>query len=341
MGIKEIIFDLCRAHGVSGSETPAAEAARGYLDKFAETRVDSNGNVIAELGNKNAKKTILLDAHLDRIGLMVTDINKNGFVKVDKCGGIDIRTLQNAVLLTESGLSCTVCCLPPHLTDGGEGKAAPVSKTWVDFGMTADEVRERVKIGDVLTFAEQPTELLGGRICSAALDNRSSVAALIAVAELIEGISDLPYKVVIVLSAQEETFGTGAKTAAYTVNAEESIVVDVSFASQPDVSGQYSSVELEKGPMIAISPILSRRMSGCLKELAEACGIPYQFEPISGRTGTNADSIAVTRGGVKTAVVSIPERYMHTQSEVVAVCDIENTARLIAEYIKRGGAFND
>lgn len=343
MNIKELIFELCSVFGVSGSEEPAIAVAKKYLDNIAETTTDNNGNLYAVFGNKNAEKTILLDAHIDRIGFMVTDIDENGFVKVDKCGGIDVRTLQDSelVLQNDSSISGIVCCLPPHLSDGKENKAAPISKTWVDFGMPYGEVAKHIKIGDLLTYKTSPKTLLGNRISSSALDDRCGVAALIRCAELLSDASDLKYKIVILLSSQEETYGTGAKTGAYKIDADEAIAVDVSFASQPDITGMYSKIELTKGPMICISPILNKPMSDKLTEIAKKLNIPYQLEPISGITGTNADHISVSKSGVKTAVVSIPQKYMHTPAEVIDTDDVENTARLIAEYIKNGGAFGD
>ena len=343
MNIKELIFELCSVFGVSGSEEPAIAVAKKYLDNIAETTTDDNGNLYAVFGNKNAEKTILLDAHIDRIGFMVTDIDENGFAKVDKCGGIDVRTLQDSelVLQNDSSISGIVCCLPPHLSDGKEDKAAPISKTWVDFGMPYGEVAKHIKIGDLLTYKTSPKELLGNRISSSALDDRCGVAALIRCAELLSDASDLKYKIVILLSSQEETYGTGAKTGAYKIDADEAIAVDVSFASQPDITGMYSKIELTKGPMICISPILNKPMSDKLTEIAKKLNIPYQLEPISGITGTNADHISVSKSGVKTAVVSIPQKYMHTPAEVIDTDDVENTARLIAEYIKNGGAFGD
>lgn len=343
MNIKELIFELCSVFGVSGSEEPAIAVAKKYLDNIAETTTDNNGNLYAVFGNKNAEKTILLDAHIDRIGFMVTDIDENGFVKVDKCGGIDVRTLQDSelVLQNDSSISGIVCCLPPHLSDGKEDKAAPISKTWVDFGMPYGEVAKHIKIGDLLTYKTSPKTLLGNRISSSALDDRCGVAALIRCAELLSDASDLKYKIVILLSSQEETYGTGAKTGAYKIDADEAIAVDVSFASQPDITGMYSKIELTKGPMICISPILNKPMSDKLTEIAKKLNIPYQLEPISGITGTNADHISVSKSGVKTAVVSIPQKYMHTPAEVIDTDDVENTARLIAEYIKNGGAFGD
>ena len=109
MDIKKLIFDLCSASGVSGSEESAVNVAKEYLAAFSEVTTDHNGNLYAVTGNKNADKTILLDAHIDRIGLIVTDIDDNGCVKVDKCGGIDVRVWQDSVLKSETGLCGTVC----------------------------------------------------------------------------------------------------------------------------------------------------------------------------------------------------------------------------------------
>lgn len=343
MEINKLINELCSTYGVSGCEEPALDVAKKYLDEFAETSVDRNGNLYAVLGNKNAEKTILLDAHIDRIGFMVTDINENGFVKIDKCGGIDARTLQDSVLVLqgENNISGVVCCLPPHLSDGKEDKATPISKIWVDFGMPYDEIIKFVKIGDVLTYKSYSENLLNNKIMSPALDNRSGVAALIKCAEFLSREETLKYKIVILLSSQEETFGTGAKTASFTVDADEAVVVDVSFASQPDVSGVYSKIKLSKGPMICVSPTLSKKMTEKLINMANSKSIPYQLEPISGVTGTNADHISVAKSGVKSAVISIPQKNMHTPVEIINIDDVENTATLIAEYIKCGGDFDD
>lgn len=340
MDIKKLIFDLCSASGVSGSEETAVNTAKEYLAGFSEVTTDHNENLYAVIGNKEADKTILLDAHIDRIGLIVTGTDSNGFVKVDKCGGIDARVLQDSVLKTETGLCGTVCCLPPHLTEGSESKANPLSKTWVDFGMPFDEVKKYIKIGDKLTFNSNPKSLLGDKITSPALDNRCGAAAIIYAVDMLKDKS-LDYKIVLLLSAQEETYGTGAITGAYNIDADEAISVDVSFASQPDISGQYASIELQKGAMIGIAPVLNKAMTNKLISLAKDKDIPYQLEPLSNSTGTNADHISVSKSGVKTALISIPQRYMHTQAEVISLSDVESVSKLICEYILRGGAFDD
>lgn len=343
MNIEELIFDLCSVCGVSGSEEPAVKAANKYLADFAEVKTDCNGNLFAVLGNKDADKTILLDSHIDRIGFMVTGIDDSGFVKVSKCGGIDPRTLLDTELILQNNPDITgvVSCMPPHLSDGNEDKAVPMDKIWIDFGLTYEEAVSAISIGDALTFKSSPRKLLNNKIASACLDNRCGVAALIKCGEILSNCKDLKYKIVILLSVQEETFASGAKTGAFSANADEAVAVDVSFASQPDISGQYSGIELAKGPMICISPVLNRKMSDKFIETAKINHIPYQIEPVSGLTGTNADSIAVVKSGIKTAVISIPLKNMHTQNEIISIKDVENTAKLISEYIKCGGAFDD
>lgn len=339
--MKELIFELCSTMGVSGSEEPIAELCCEKLRNYADVSIDKNGNVIAVMGNKESSKTILLDAHMDRIGLIVTGINDKGFVKVESCGGIDLRTLLDTLVVSQSsGLIGVVCCNPPHLSDGNEDKATPMDKVWIDFGLPYDEIIGKISIGDVLSFYSSPKMLLNNRICAPSLDNRCGIAALIKCAELLSD-KQLDYKVVILLSTQEETFGTGAKTGAFSVTPDEAIVVDVSFASQPDVSGQYAGIELSKGPMICIAPVLSKKMTDKLISIAKDSDIPFQYEPIASSTGTNADSIAVSKSGTSCALVSIPQRNMHTPNEIIDISDVENTAKLIAEYIICGGAFND
>ena len=169
MYMKNLIFDLCNATGISGDEKAIADVCIEKLAPFAEVSTDKNSNVIAVLGNKEADKTILLDAHMDRIGFIVTQIDSNGFVKVDSCGGIDIRTLADTAVITsgKDRITGVVCCNPPHLSDGNEDKAVSMDKVWIDFGMPYDEVIKKVKIGDSLTFLNNPIERLRHSITDA------------------------------------------------------------------------------------------------------------------------------------------------------------------------------
>lgn len=336
--MEDLIFELCALGGVSGDEADIAAFCAEKLRKFGKTEIDFNNNVISTFGNNNADKTILLDAHLDQIGFIVTDIDEKGFLKVDKSGGIDYRSLPGSPVKVfgRQKLDGIICCMPPHLSDGNEDKAIEADKLYIDLGLPADIVRDKVAAGDTVAFNSKTKLLLNNRICSAALDNRAGVAALLRVCELISA-KELSYRVAVLLSCQEETYGVGAKTKAFEYDPDECICVDVSFANQPGITDSYSGIELGKGPMLCYSPTLSREMTDKLKTAAKANNIPVQTEVCGGRTGTNADHISISKGGVKSAVVSVPLRNMHTQVETVDINDIEYTARLVAAYIISGG----
>lgn len=332
--MKDLLFKLCSCDGISGKENNIADMCCKILSQYGEVLKDYNNNVIAVLGNKNADKTLLLDAHIDQIGLIVTDIDKNGFLKVDKCGGIDCRTLPGSPVKVFGNevYDGVICCMPPHLSDGNEDKAIEIDKTWIDIGLPVDIVKKNVSIGDVVLFNSNPKFLLNNLITSPALDNRAGVAALIKVCELISKV-EIDCRVVVLLSCQEETYGTGAKTKSFDINPDKCICVDVSFANQIGISDSYANIELGKGPMLCYSSTLDRELTDVLKNVADENNISVQTEVCPGRTGTNADHISVSKNGVKTAVLSIPQRNMHTQSEIVSINDVEDTAQLIYNYI--------
>lgn len=177
----ETLRQLCNARGVSGSECAAAAIAGKLLSDYAQVSVDKNGNVIGTLGNANADFTIMLDAHLDQIGLIVTDINADGFIKAEPCGGVDRRVLQGTmcVVLGKQEIPCVVCCLPPHLSDGGEDAAVAAKDLWLDTALPPDTVKQLVCPGDRIVFHCAMKKMLGTRITGPALDNRAGVACLL------------------------------------------------------------------------------------------------------------------------------------------------------------------
>ena len=340
--MKNLLFDLCKLSGVSGDEGEVARYCADYIKKYTDNvYVDFNNNLTAVVGNLSADKTVMLDAHLDRIGFIVTEVDERGFLRVDKVGGVDLRTVLDApvVIYGKRTLFGTVCCMPPHLSDGNEDKAVTIDRVIIQPEEITDEngksiIPEIVSAGDCVTFYSEPVELLGDRVSCAALDNRAGVAAVL---RAVDYISDLEInaRVIVSLTSQEETYAAGAKTAAFLYEPDECICVDVSFAAQPGISDQYASVKLGEGAMLCISPNLNREMFNALRGVCEENNIKYQLEVCNGRTGTNADHIAVSRSGVKTAVVSVPEKNMHTQAEIVSLADIESTAALIREYLRR------
>ena len=334
--LQELLFALCAEPGAPGDESAPAKRAMRELSECGETELDRMGNVVCRMGKRDAARHILLDAHMDQVGLIITKVEKDGFLRMDRCGGTDRRVLPGSPVTVygKEKLTGIVCCMPPHLTEGGEEKVETVDKMAIDVGLSGEEAKELVSPGDrVLVYAPQK-RLLGSRIASPALDDRAGCAALIYCAQLLHKES-LPCAVTIQLSGREEVGGQGARTGAFTLKPTESIVVDVSFAEQPGTDPAKCG-KLGGGPMIGVAPILCRSMTQALVALAKEHDIPYTMEIMGGDTGTNADEIAVSRAGVHTAMLSIPLRYMHTPVEVIDTRDVEHTARLLAEYCKRG-----
>ena len=252
--LQEMLFRLCRAPGAAGQEDGAAEVARQELAFLPEVKIDTLGSVVASFGDPDAKTHILLDAHLDQIGMVVTSIDEKGFLKVAPDGGMDRRVLPGSrvVVYGRETLNGIVCCLPPHLTDGGEDKVPDITDMAVDVGLSKEEAGSLVQPGDMVLVPGEPRRLLGSRVTGAALDDRAGCAVLIRCAQLLQG-EDLHCRVSLLLSTREELDSQGARTAAFREEPDMAIVVDVSFAQQPGVPA-HESGKLSAGPMIGVSP---------------------------------------------------------------------------------------
>jgi putative aminopeptidase FrvX len=336
---KKLIFSLCDSNGVSGDEEEAAAVVSRELSRFMPVKTDTLGNVTGERGG--CKTHILLDAHLDRIGMIVTSVGDDGFIMAAPCGGVDRRVLPAAgvIILGKEKVFGVVTSTPPHLSKGG--KEVPDFDAFsVDTGLCGDKAKELISPGDRILLKTNQRRLIGSRISSAALDNRAGVAAVLRCLEMLEDKKS-DCKLTVLFSVQEETTGGGAKTGSFSSDAAESITVDVSFAASPGIPAEKSA-PLGNGVMIGFAPSLCREMSKELVMLAEENSIPYSRDVMGGGTGTNAESVAFSKGGKRAALLSIPIRNMHTPVEVCDVEDIENTARLMCAYImKKGGVVND
>lgn len=339
--LENILTQLCSCYTVSGSELEGFSVIKNLLPQSTLLESDCNGNIIATLGNINSDDVILLDAHNDRIGLIVEYIDDNGFLKVSNCGGIDRRVLAGSVVtvLGSKPLRGIVSCLPPHLSDGAEDKAPKNGTLYIDTGLNKTEVEKYVSPGDKAAVFAKPKKLIGSKFSAAGLDNKAGVVSLIRTAQIIAD-SNISSCVKILFSSQEETGLLGSRTASFKINPNCAVVVDVSFASQPSVPADKCGV-MSKGPMLGTAPILDKEMLADFKTIADENNIPYQIEVMNGTTGTNADAITAVAGGIRTALVSIPLRNMHTQAEVIDMQDIEATAKLIALYIQKRCAENE
>ncbi len=338
MDIRKITELLTEGAGVSGN-CHTMTKAKELLEKYADVRTDALGSIIGTVGN--GKTHIMLDAHLDRIGLIVTTIDESGFLRVDKCGGSDTRVLSAAEVTVwgKEPLYGVVTSTPPHLSKPEDASKAPsFDNIYVDTGLPYDKLQELVSVGDRITIDSPVRSLSGNRITGAALDDRIGMVALLRVLDIIKEKAPA-VKVSVLFSVQEETTEAGGKTGAFGISPDEAIVVDVSFATAPGVSEQEAG-KLGKGGMICISPSLSHEMSQELISIANKNGLKYQTEICPSSTGTNADVISIAKEGIKTGLVSIPLRNMHTQAEVADLEDIESVAQIIAAYIMKKGAEN-
>ena len=338
MEVKKVLFDLASQIGVAGDEFAASQCACDYLRVYAsDAKVDKFGNVIAKIGNDESKPTVLLDAHIDQIGLIVTYIDDNGFLKVGNVGGVDRRLLlaQEVTVHSKTPLYGVICSKPPHLEKPEESKKAPeIDAIAIDVGLSKDDASEIICLGDRVTLNSKPTELLNNRVSSSALDDRSGVTSILYALELMKG--NYPCNIVVQFTAQEELGGRGAKIASYHSTCDYALAVDVSFALTPDAQA-HKCGKMGDGVMIGASPSLDKALTKTLIDIAKAKGIPYQVEVMPGLTSTNADDIAQSGAGTRAGTLSIPLRYMHTPIEVLQISDIEATSRLIAEFINHVG----
>lgn len=332
MDIKAALKALTEEIGVSGDEFSASAKAAELLSCYAQNvTVDDFGNVsgYVKCDVPNAK-TLLLDAHIDRVGLIVTYIDDNGFLSVGTCGSPDIKTYlaQSVTVHGKRTVKGVVSTLPPHVSQNN--KTPEIGDISIDVGMTKEQAEEVISLGDRVTVNSRFRELCGGIVSASAIDDRSGVCAILEALDMLNG-KPLKYNLAVCFSAQEETGERGAKQAAFRIQPDEALIVDVSFGRTPD-SDPKETAKLGSGVMIGFSACLDKGMSNALRELAKSENIPFTEEIMPASTGTNADAIGVVGKGAKCCTLSFPIRYMHTSVETVDLNDISATARLIAAY---------
>lgn len=335
MDYEHVLSRLCTLPGPSGFEGPvAAEAAtllRPWMDEVSITRMGSVLGV-RRCGKENAPK-LLLDAHLDEIGFLITG-HKEGFLTFTTLGGVDPRMLpdREVTILSEPPIQGVVACLPPHIQSAEDmSKSVPVTELYIDIGMTQEEALQVVPVGTPAVYAEGCTRLGTEYFCGKAMDDRACFAILLDVAERLSK-EKLDVDLYILGSTQEETFSTGALTAAYSVIPDMCVAVDVTHGSSPD-GPKNETFKLGGGPVIGIGPNCTRWMSERMKRKAEQLELDHQIEVMAGHSGTNAWGLQISREGVATAVLSLPLRYMHTPVEVANAGDLNKTAELLAAFV--------
>lgn len=336
--MKEILLNLCEISAVSGDERYARPLLEQLQNIADGVRQLSGGSIVVykKCGIPGAKK-ILFDAHLDQIGLMVKKIDQRGFIHFFNHAGVDHKILPGAEVrvMGKEELKGVIGAKPPHLlTDEEKEKPVKIEDMTIDVGLSFDVVKENVRVGDKIAMQCNPVELLNNCISGKSLDDRAGCAVLISLLELLKD-RQIKADIYVVLSSGEEFGGYGAVAAAREICPDEAIVLDVSHADMPAARSEDCG-KLGGGVMIGISPVLDRNMSEQLLSLAKQHRIPYQREAMGGATFTNCDGIVSLCGGIPTALLSIPQRYMHTPQEVISIEDMLSVRSLLLAYIGKG-----
>lgn len=336
MDIRQALERLSAAGGPSGFEGPAAKIAAELLRPLTdEVRLDRLGSVIGvkRCGRPGAKR-LLLDAHLDEVGLIVTG-HEEGFLRFQAIGGVDERILPDAqvTVLTDPPRFGVVACLPPHVqTAEDKNSAIPLKKLFIDVGLSQEQAAAQIPVGTPVVYHGGFVPLGEGQVSCKSMDDRACFVTLLRTLELLQG-EDLDVDVYVLGSTREETGGAGALTAAFHLEPDWCVAVDVTFGLTPGCP-KDQCCRVGGGPAIGVGPGMTRWMTQRMEEKAKAGNIPCQLELMEGNTGTNGWGMQTVREGIATAVVSLPEKYMHTPVEAVQLSDVENTAKLLAAFAK-------
>lgn len=332
--IKDLISALTRPVTVSGHESSAEniieEIRSLYFDKLEYDNAD-NYRLIKLAKSENAKK-ILIDVHMDEVGMLVSDILDGGFLRVINVGGIDCKILQPCEVTVhgKEEIYGIVTATPPHL----KTKDTPPSfdDLYVDTGYTKEELEEKgVRIGSAISFKYHLTQLCNNRLCGKGFDDKICICAAI---EAVKQLKDCDCEIILQLSSREE-IGKCAASGAYNASPDYAIVLDVTGAAIPEEKySVYTSSVMGQGPEISLSVLTDASLTKKLIECADKNSIPYQLTVDGTNTGTNANDIPTVGTGIKTVLFSIPLMNMHTYAEIISLDDVSYTSSLLCHFIK-------
>lgn len=335
--LKAHLRTLVDAHAPSGHEAPVRDIIReswqNLVDEFDQDKLGSLIGIKKATQTLETPRKIMLAAHMDEIGLMVRDI-VDGFIFVHRISGVDNRIMlaQPVVVHGKEMLRGVVAATPPHLLTAAERKKYPTfNQLVIDVGLPAEKVQELVRIGDLITPDTPMIELNGKIVAGKAMDDRACVAAVTFALNELQSMQH-QWDVYATATVQEESGLIGAKTAAFHIQPDIAIALDVGFAEQNGVPSD-STVEMGGGPAITLGANIHPKLFDKIIEVAKQYEIKYQIEATPAGTGTDAWAIQVARDGIPTALLSVPIRNMHSPVETVDLRDIERAGRLLAQFI--------
>lgn len=343
---KDYLKTLVETHGSAGFEEQVQAVFRDRVKDVADTvETDVMGSVIACIKGGGGPK-VLLDGHSDEIGFLVRYIDDKGYLYLAKSGGWDeeVMVSQRVYVHTEKGrLPGVLGKKAIHLMDADERKKkSQIHKLWVDIGAkNGEEAKELVEIGDFVTMNAYFEEMVGDRAAAKSFDNR---AGIFCVSETLRAVKkDIQATLYGVSAVQEEIGLRGAKTAAYAIDPDVAIALDVTHAFDiPDVDKRKGAdICLGGGPVIVRGPNINRKVFRRLVEVAKANEIPYQVAAAGGGTGTDANVIQLSRSGVATGLIGLPLRYMHNPCEMLELADLDNSVRLLTAFVESVTADDD
>lgn len=344
--IPELLDELLRVPAPSGYETPAAEVWRKAAAEFGDVESDVLGSSIVKVGTADDRLTVAIVGHIDEIGLFVSHIDDDGFLWFGPIGGWDPQNLVGQRVIVrgsgggeEAEVPGVIGKKPIHLLEPDDRKKpAEIKHMHIDIGAKDREDAEKlVCVGDPAVLAAEPLPLPNNRVASRSMDNRLGSFIALEVAKRIAAGDAVDVGVVGCAVSQEEIGLFGSQTTGFSLSPDVAIAVDVTHATDaPGIDKKENGDHaLGSGAVIARGSTLGPRVYELLRAAAEAEGIDHTFEASGRYTGTDADSLQISRGGIATGLVSIPLRYMHSTVEVCQLDDVEACIELIVATIRR------
>jgi putative aminopeptidase FrvX len=348
MDSKDFLHKLLLTPSPTGAEQPVQRIVRDRMKKYADLiETDLHGNVIVAL-NPKAERKVMLAGHCDQIGFMVRHISNDGFIYVSALGGMDVGVLHGArvTIHSEKGPVEGVFGRKPIHHQSSEERDRTkndLDKLWIDIGAkNRREAEKRVSIGDCATFHLSVLDLGNGLICAPGLDDKVGLFIAMETLRVLSG-KKLSVGLYAVSTVQEEVGLRGASTSAYAINPEVGIAIDVTHATDNPASDnpRATPCKLGLGPTITSGPNTNPVVEKLLKDAAKKTKAPYQPAPTPRPLGNDANTIQISRGGVATASLGIPNRYMHTQVEVCSYKDLEAAVKILAYFVSHITAKTD